>query len=563
MSVTGADCAKVVDNGADSQRFVIVITGDGFAAAELDAFHTASTSLIEGLRAIDPVGWRLQDAFNVYRLDTVSAQSGVSVGAGCSAVPVSKTTSFGATLCGDGQSTQCLTVDAGKVAAALLAAGLTWHLVVVIANTKTAATSMAGNICAVTLDAGGIPAVGRAIGRIAAGLAVEYADIQKPYPSTQEPSAPNLTLDRTGGKWRADITPGFELPSSATAPGWSPWMVGAFEGGGNYATGIFRPSETCLMREDKAPFCYVCFRALQKALMPYHQTTGLSWLASLSPLGQWSAVRAVSPPVQQTPLNAMTATTLAGRLFIFTLANGRIGRNSADVTGHWESDHPLALDGPAATIVEDIAACTFNAEILLTVVSKDTVWLATQPAGSPWGAFSVVPSTGLPAGTKRIACAAASGHLLIFVASSAGLWMTARSPGMTWNGTWTEVTARLGGTAGAAVACVAAGSAANSATVHLFASFGGKVSHARVTGSGMWQPAEAVDSGLTDVTDLACAVRDEASVILTAATPSGPVGVTRNAMGWAASTGPIAALPQKVSRVSAGILSGTVLAAAS
>ena len=73
-----ASCSKIVDNGIDGKRFLIAITGDGFTSSQLEAFHQAVTTLISGLNGIVPISWRLQDAINVYQLDTVSSQSGLS-----------------------------------------------------------------------------------------------------------------------------------------------------------------------------------------------------------------------------------------------------------------------------------------------------------------------------------------------------------------------------------------------------------------------------------------------------------------------------------------------------
>lgn len=70
-------------------------------------------------------------------------------------------------------------------------------------------------------------------------------------------------------------------------------------------------------------------------------------------------------------------------------------------------------------------------------------------------------------------------------------------------------------------------------------------------------------SGLTPALDLNCAVRDEAYVFLAAATAKGPMGATRNAVNWPSAATTLSALPNTVSRVSAGFLSGTLLAAAS
>ncbi|GAB7529256.1 hypothetical protein PS3A_16650 [Pseudomonas sp. 3A(2025)] len=545
-------CVKIVDNGTDTQRFLIAVTGDGFTSSQLDAFHQATATLIAGLGNIIPLSWRLLDAINVYQVDTVSTQSGLSANS-----------ALGTASCGPGGD---IAADAGKVAQALGAAAITWHLAVVIANTSTAGGSFGGGQCTVTLDSGNVTILARAIAQLVAGLGVEYATLSQDWPDI-EPSSPNLTKGWTKEplKWKQYLTPGFTtLPSDPSASGWQSWMVGAFEGGGNYANGIYRPSQNCLMRDPAAPFCLVCHGELLKAFAPYHQTTNLSWLASQNYQGQWSSVQAVAAPVQPAPVQAIATTSLASRLYVLTLANGVIGYNSATVTGSWQSQHPQPLDNGALGVITDIAATLYGAVVVAIALSVNQVWLASQPAGAAWGAFSAITSNGLPAGCTRVACAVISGQLFVFAAGARGVWLSVRNGAQVWDANWTEVTTQLGLSAGSAIDCITAGAAAQGQFIHLFAAQGSTLKHVRVNSARFWMNLESVPStGLVPARDLNCAVRDEAFVFLAAATASGPVGATRNAVAWPASASALSALPSTVSRVSAGILSGTLLAAAS
>src|SRR5687768_16228467 len=68
---------KVHNSGADSNRFVLVIEGDGYTAADLSAgdFSSRVSSFLNTFFATRP--WSLYlDLVNVYRLDIESAQSG-------------------------------------------------------------------------------------------------------------------------------------------------------------------------------------------------------------------------------------------------------------------------------------------------------------------------------------------------------------------------------------------------------------------------------------------------------------------------------------------------------
>lgn len=548
-----ASCSKIVDNGIDGKRFLIAITGDGFTSSQLEAFHQAVTTLISGLNGIVPISWRLQDAINVYQLDTVSSQSGLS-----------PNSALGTASCGASASN--LSADPTKVSAALTAAGLTWHLAVVIANTSSAGGSFGGSLCTLTLDSGNVALLARAIAQLVAGLGVEYSTQSGSYPDI-EPSSPNLTtnLNAASLKWKQYLTPGFSaLPSDVSASGWQPWMIGAFEGGGNYLKGIYRPSQNCLMRDPAVGFCLVCYHELLKAFAPYHQTTGLSWLASQNGVGTWSAVKAVSPPVQPSPIQALATTSLASRLFVFTLANGVIGHNSATVVGNWESQQPMPLSTANVGQVGDIAATLAGSVVVVAALSGNQVWLASQAAGAAWSGFSAIPSSGLPAGCTRVACAVINGQLFVFASGSKGIWLSVRNGAQLWDSGWSEVSTRLGLDAGSAIDCISAGAAVQGQFVHLFAAQGSTLKHAKVNAARAWQGVENVaSSGLTPALDLNCAVRDEAYVFLAAATAKGPMGATRNAVNWPSAATTLSALPNTVSRVSAGFLSGTLLAAAS
>lgn len=541
-----ASCSKIVDNGDDAKRFILAITGDGFNSSQLDTFHDAVATLLSGLKGIVPISWRLQDAINLYQVDTV-APSGYVLGTS-----------------GSGSN---LSADPAKVSSALAAANITWHLAVVIANTSSAGGSFGASQCTVTLDSGNVGLLAQAIAQLVAGLGVEYATLELDFPD-MEPASPNLTavdVSTTPPKWAQYLTPGFAtLPSNPSASGWQSWMVGAFEGGGNYATKIYRPSQNCLMRDPAADFCIVCYNELLKAFAPYHQTTGLSWLASQDVRGNWAAVRAVSAPVQPSPIQALSTISLSNRLYVFTLTNGVVGRNSATVTGQWESLHPVPMDTSALGVVSDIATTLNGAVLHLAALSGNQVWLAGLPGGTTWSAFAAIPSKGLPNGCKRLACAVIGSQLFVFAAGTAGVWMSVRTGPTNWDANWTEVTPQLGLGAGSAIDCIAAGAAAQGTLVHLFAAQGSTLKHVKVTPTRTWLGLENVSStGLTPALDLNCAIRDETSVFLAAATSKGPFGATRNAAAWPATASSLSALPATVSRVSAGLVSGTLLAAAS
>lgn len=85
------------------------------------------------------------------------------------------------------------------------------------------------------------------LGHSFSGLADEYVSYSTPYPSTYEPGSPNLTVSSTGQKWSEWL--GYVDPAH---PSMGP--IGAYPGGGYYASGVYRPGNNSKMRSLGQPF---------------------------------------------------------------------------------------------------------------------------------------------------------------------------------------------------------------------------------------------------------------------------------------------------------------------
>ena len=101
-----------------------------------------------------------------------------------------------------------------------------------------------------------------------AGLADEYVGnvtYETGAPQKIEPWEPNITAlhDPSRLKWRDLVEPGTPIPTPLTHAG----KVGAFEGGGYEARGLYRPEAECIMGSRKTiPFCRVCQRAITRII---------------------------------------------------------------------------------------------------------------------------------------------------------------------------------------------------------------------------------------------------------------------------------------------------------
>ena len=107
---------KIVDHGANSLRYNIVILGDGYKASELAKYHADVQNFFDTMRATAPYN-DLWCAFNVYCVDVVSTDSGAAdpstCGDGTTGSGATPRTYFNSTFCGgtDHNARRLLTCD--------------------------------------------------------------------------------------------------------------------------------------------------------------------------------------------------------------------------------------------------------------------------------------------------------------------------------------------------------------------------------------------------------------------------------------------------------------------
>ncbi|MFG2755209.1 M64 family metallopeptidase [Streptomyces wuyuanensis] len=248
---------KLLDNGSTGDRLDIVVVGDGYTAAELDRFHVDAEEMWAELAAVEPYT-TYQGLFNVWTVDAVSNQSGVSGDPGPDAV---RDTALGSYFwCDDIERLLC--VDQAKVDG-YVAKAPEADLVMVLANSakyggagynepsgslgyEGISTASAGN------EKSGQVAIhetGHSLGK----LADEY--FYPGYPGFEEYTGPEvadsnisvLTAEDMAGqraKWHRWL--GEESPDGGA--------VGTYEGGGYFVTGLYRPTDDSLMRSLGKPF---------------------------------------------------------------------------------------------------------------------------------------------------------------------------------------------------------------------------------------------------------------------------------------------------------------------
>ncbi|MDR3047332.1 MAG: IgA Peptidase M64, partial [Bacteroidales bacterium] len=111
------------------------------------------------------------------------------------------------------------------------------------------------------------------LGHTMVGLADEYytseVSVQNFYPETVEPLEPNLTtLVNFESKWKSFVGKNIPIPTPNTAE--FAKVTGAFEGGGYVSEGVYRPAQTCSMKDIiYNKFCPVCTYAFFKTFEYY------------------------------------------------------------------------------------------------------------------------------------------------------------------------------------------------------------------------------------------------------------------------------------------------------
>lgn len=286
---------KIQDNGPDSQRFNIVIMGDGYQTSEIPLFETQAQNVVNTFNAqlaFGPCG----SAVNFYRVNIESDDSGVDKPAACYGTATNRDTYLDVHYC-SGSTQRCIwSSNTALVQTTANDATTNWHFIVVLANDPENGGCAGGNITFNSTGVGFERIVMHELGHAIGNLADEYEEFTTTYTGA-EPTSPNLTIQTNKGsvKW-------FDLILATTpVPTWNKsncavfsnppvtWngIVGTYEGGGrHYTCGIYRSEPNGLMRTLGVDFCEVCTRRIQQVLLAFYSDGNLSitpWGYFLSP----------------------------------------------------------------------------------------------------------------------------------------------------------------------------------------------------------------------------------------------------------------------------------------
>lgn len=290
-SVSGA--TKVIDQGADSSQWNLVLLGDGFTATQQGDFADVVDAFTDILATVPPFSDPgLWDRINVHRIDVVSDETGADDPATCGdgtlpflGVATAAATYFDATYCTDNLR-RLLTVDEALAVQTADDWVPDWDVLVVLVNHNEHGGSGSPDVAVASVAGLYDGTIIHELGHAAFGLGDEYDYLEGCTSGESghdsyaggEPLEPNLTLEPTAlpGKWGLLIDPSTPTPTTSNPdpttcdPQPSPvadGVIGTFEGAGHYHAGLYRPAFTCRMREEEDDFCAVCANVITTRIL--------------------------------------------------------------------------------------------------------------------------------------------------------------------------------------------------------------------------------------------------------------------------------------------------------
>ncbi len=257
----------LVNSGPASKRLDIVIMGDGYTSADMAKWRSDANKVANGLLA-DPLFAANKTAFNIRRVDVVSAQSGIDD----PPYNIYRNTALNATMaCSGIDRLVCADSNLAYNAAAQVTSADGRDVILVVGNT-TRYGGGGGYIATMTMHSAATELALHELGHTLFGLADEY-DYGSCYGSG-EPSAPNVTRQTQRGyiKWGAKIAGSTPLPTPLNR--YALGTVGLFQGGNYCATGVYRPTENSKMRTLGYPWDAVNWEAASKIFATYKGDDG-------------------------------------------------------------------------------------------------------------------------------------------------------------------------------------------------------------------------------------------------------------------------------------------------
>ena len=306
------DVVVIHKSGDPANKVDLLLMGDGYTAAEQEAFIAKAIELTEILFATSPFRER-KDDFNIWALAPAAPRSGVSR----PSTGVFRDSPIGATYDSFRSERYILTFDNKSMRR--IASSTPYDFIEILTNSEVyGGGGIYGLFSTAAANSEWAPYLFvHEFGHHFAGLADEYYTSSIAYELPEviiEPYEPNITalLDPENLKWQHLATPNTPLPSTWPKEAYEEHsiayqekraamraenvpeaemndlfqtnqdivesmfeesgqngLVGAFEGGGYMAEGIYRSQQNCIMFTRTPDFCVVCSEAIEKVIDEY------------------------------------------------------------------------------------------------------------------------------------------------------------------------------------------------------------------------------------------------------------------------------------------------------
>jgi len=254
--------------GNPAKRVDVVILPEGYTEAQMGKFIEDCRKFVRQFFTFAPYKQN-KNKFNFWAVLAPSKQSGADI----PAEHIWRNTILNTSYYTFNSERYLMTMDDQSVRD--LAANAPYDQIYILVNSKKyGGGAIYNDYCvAVNSNVQAAKIIVHEFGHGFAGLADEYYNDKtaygKFYNLNIEPWEPNITtLKHFDKKWKDMVKPGTPIPTPDTKKYRN--TVGAFEGAGYTARGMYRPMEDCLMKSFKGnKFCPVCQRAIQRMINFY------------------------------------------------------------------------------------------------------------------------------------------------------------------------------------------------------------------------------------------------------------------------------------------------------
>jgi len=256
--------------GHPHERVDLVFLSEGYVAAEQDKFQADVKRMTDYLFSVEPYQ-SAKNRFNVSGVFRPSEESGTDE----PRQGVFRNTVLNASFNTLDIDRYLLLEDNHRMHQ--MAARVPYDTIVVLVNTtRYGGGSICLDFCVGSTGHPSSPAVFvHELGHGLSYLADEYignVSYNDMYPEGIEPVEPNITreLNPEKIKWKAFLTKDVQLPTLSSNPSSNERVVGAFEGGGYVAKGMYRAEKKCSMgSSDAKGFCVACNRGIERMIDYY------------------------------------------------------------------------------------------------------------------------------------------------------------------------------------------------------------------------------------------------------------------------------------------------------